>query len=370
MHMTADPAIPPSGPLSLHEWFDSRAGLRQMFLAQCKWPAGALEPVGEDCAFRRYFRLRNRERSVILMESVPTGAVMATPGHNLVDFIRIAAWLRGHGLNAPEIYEADEKNGYILMEDFGDLSFKKAMEQGADRAGLYRLGTDVLIDLHGIDAAGLALPSYYQSHVHAGRRRVVDWYMPAVLRRKNPEGLAADYLAVWSAIEKNLPSCPQGFLHIDYHVENLMWLPDRKGPQRCGLLDFQGAMTGPVPYDLVNLLEDARMDIPGAIRRAMLERFCAALTPQDRAAFRSWYRVLATQFHCRVIGQFIRLALRDNKTRYLQNLPRLSAYIAQGLEYPLLAPLKEWFSAQGVDFKKVPAIDADRLRSLIRPDAF
>ncbi len=202
MQMSAHQVIQPSGHPTIQQWFDSRAALRQAFLTQCNWSGSALEPVGEDCAFRRYFRLRGQGRSVILMESVPAGAAMATPGHNLHDFIRIGSWLRARGLNAPEIYEADEKNGYILMEDFGDLSFKKALEQGVDSAALYQLGTDVLIELHNTDSAALALPPYYQSHVHTGRRRVVDWYMPAVLRRKNADGLAGDYLAVWDAVEK------------------------------------------------------------------------------------------------------------------------------------------------------------------------
>jgi len=163
---------------------------------------------------------------------------------------------------------------------------------------------------------------------------------------------------------------PQGFLHIDYHFENLMWMPEGKDMNRCGMLDFQGAMNGPVPYDLANLLEDARVDVPSHLREAMLDRFCEDMTPAEEDTFRSWYRVLATQFHCRVIGQFIRLAVRDGKMRYLQHMPRVAGYINEALTDPVLAPLKQWLDKHNVRFDKLPAVDAGKMQHVIRLDAF
>lgn len=321
---------------------------------------------------RRYFRLvRNDGGTAILMESVPDHDSRATPGHRIGDFIRIGGWLRDIGLRAPEIYAADEDNGYMLLEDFGDLSFKAALGRGMDPALLYGLATDVLIRIRRADAASvLALPSYYDSHVHKGRRRIVDWYAPILLGRRNPDGMAEEYLAVWDMIERSLPSCPQGFLHIDYHVENLMWTGG-KGPACCGILDFQGAMIGPVPYDLANLLEDARTDVAPELRRAMLDLYCAGMGAAERELFENWYRVLATQFHCRLMGQFIRLALALGKPRYLAFLPRVADYLREGLADPVLAPLAGWFRANGIVFDpgSLPHVDADAA-AFIRDDAF
>ena len=248
------------------------------------------------------------------------------------------------------------------------MSFKQAVSAGAIPEKLYGLATDVLARLRGNPR--IALPHYYDSHVHKGLIRVIDWYFPAVRGERNPDGLAGEYLAVWDEIERGLPPCPQGFLHIDYHVENLMWLPDRDGLARCGVLDFQGAMRGPLPYDLANLLEDARQEIPGALRAAMIARYCEGMSAEEREAFESWYRVLGTQFHCRVAGQFIRLALKDGKERYLQYLPLVTAYLREGLEHPVLQPLQRWFAGQGVGFEAAPVIDAAALKLLVRDDAF
>lgn len=356
----------------IQDWFDSRTSVREEFLTRTGWIGAQLSTIGEDMAYRRYFRLENTQgKTAILMEAVPDGSAFVTPGHNMNDFIRISNYLRGLGLTAPQVFETDLEGGYLLLEDFGDTSFKIALANGVDRQDMYALATDILKFLSlNAKSGDLALPEYYASHVHTGRRRLVDWFIPAQRGTQNPDGLVEEYLAVWDQIEKSLPPVTQGFLHIDYHFENLMWLHEGKGMARCGILDFQGAMNGPVPYDLANLLEDARVDVPSTLRDAMLDRFCEGMLQTEEDNFRSWYRVLATQFHCRVIGQFIRLAVRDGKTRYLQNMPRVGGYIHDALGDPVLAPLKLWLDKNNVRFDNLPVVDAGKLQKIIRLDAF
>ena len=356
---------------SIQNWFESREALRHAFLSQAGWEGCDIKTVGEDCAFRRYLRLDKQGKTALLMESVPDDSPQATAGHKIGDFIRIGQYLQGHGINTPDIYESDLENGYALLEDFGDCSFKKAGEQGQDIEELYNLAAELLAHLAQKTRRGdIELPSYYDSPVHQGRGRVVDWYMPATLERKNPDGLTEEYLALWQQIEETLPPCPQSFQHIDYHFENLMWLPDREGIQKAGLLDFQGAMWGPSPYDLANLLEDARVDVPHDLREAVLDHVTKTMTAEEEETFRAWYRVLATQFHCRVIGQFIKLALRAGKPQYMAHIPRVGSYLEQGLQAPLLAPLKDWFAGQGVTFTGVTVPDLAVIENFIRKDAF
>ncbi|MGB4107002.1 MAG: phosphotransferase [Alphaproteobacteria bacterium] len=302
-----------------------------------------LSPVGQDASTRSYSRIEKNGRTAILMDC-------SRGDHNLDDYIRIAGWLNEAGLSAPEIYEK-EKN-YLIIEDFGDLTFKKALAK-ENPGELYALAADVLNHLR---AAGSlpALPGYYDSNVHKGHRRVIDWYAPTVKHAKNPDGLAEEYLNAWAEIEKNIPPSPEKFIHADFHVENLMFLPGEKGLKRCGILDFQGAMKGPALYDLGNLLEDVRTDVPLAIQ----EKYA----PRDPA-----YRVLATQFHCRVVGQFIKMAAKDHKTGYLQYIPRTQAYIQTALQNPLLKPLKNFFDKNEITFDTKP--DLTNIKSFVRPDA-
>lgn len=332
---------------------------RQMFLNKHGWTID--KPVGRDSSIRRYFRVTKNGQSAILMETVPDGSEHATPGHSLMDFIVIDGWLDETGLKVPEIYEQDLENGYLLLEDLGDQCFRDAVRSGEDVTKLYEIGSGVLEHLS-LQDCPLNLPNYYDSHVHKRHRRVIDWYVPLKCQKQNDDGLTQAYYAAWEEIERYLPLCPQGFVHVDFHAQNLMWLPHEQGLKRCGILDFQGAMIGPQPYDLANLLEDARNDIPDEIK----DKALASLDDASRA----WFRVLATQFHCRVIGQFIKQAVVDENPQYLHHIPRLENYIDQGLQDPVLKPLKEFFAGQGINFSENADLDKlDELKLLVRPDA-
>lgn len=342
---------------------------RDSFLREQDCSEHSYSLIGEDWGPRRYFRipLKANNRTAILMESVADNAPESMPGHKISDFLRIGRALRAAGLHAPEIMAAREEEGLVLLEDLGGVRFYDALERGEEAAPLYRLATDVLVHLRKYFLNNtLNLPLYKDSHIHEGRRRVVDWYLPMALKRKNPAGLVQEYLAVWTEIEQNLPSCPQGFVHGDYHAQNLMWLPQETGLNRCGILDFQGALWGPLPYDLVNLAEDIRRDVPEDIRDDMMARYTQGMDGQGREAFSLWYRVIGTQFHCRVIGQVLKLALKGGKTAPLKNLPGIQAYLRAGLEYPVLRPLKDWFGGQGVDFNEA----LDLSDKFVSPDAF
>ena len=279
-----------------------------------------------------------------------------TAAADITDFIAIGTWLNSIGLNAPDIYE--QGRDYLVIEDFGSTTFKKAfaVEKSDD---LYALAVEVLDHLR-VQKNIPSLPDYYQSNVHKGRRRIIDWYAPLVRHEKNPEGFVEEYLAVWDEIEKSCSPGPEGFVHADFHLENLMWLPGENGIKRCGILDFQGAMHGPGAYDLGNLLEDVRIDVPVEIRDRYL-----AVYDED---FKARYRILTTQFHCRVLGQFIRLAAKDHKTGYLQYIPRVQSLIRQALQEPLLQPVKEFLDKNTISLEAQP--DLNNIRSLVAEDAF
>jgi aminoglycoside/choline kinase family phosphotransferase len=129
----------------------------------------------------------------------------------------------------------------------------------------------------------------------------------------------------------------------DYFADNLMRLEGRSGLKACGVLDFQDAVAGPPAYDVVSLLEDARRDLPADLVAAMLDRYRAPLTAQQRETFDLGYAVLGAQRHVRVLGVFTRLCKRDGKPGYLVHIPRLWRLLERSLRHPALAPVKDWF---------------------------
>lgn len=324
--------------------FDSR--IKDDFLSREGWGEAVQSPVGDDWALRRFFRLTREDETAILMQSVPDDDPRATRGHKLGDYVIIAKYLRELGLKAPDVYADDIANGLMLVEDFGDTSLHEVFQVEEDRLEDYYLkATDILIELYRkTESNSLGLKNYYDGHIHAARRFLVDYYLPTVTNEAADESIVEKYFFVWDEIEKTLPPVSFRFVHADFHPHNLMITNDE-----IGLIDFQGALWGPAPYDLVNLLEDARRLVPASIKHACKTRYLAALPEKEREGFDAWYTVLAGQFHCRVIGQAIKLA-GEGKPRLRDYVPVLESHLKQDLQSPLLRPLALFLADSGLDF--------------------
>lgn len=311
-----------------------------------------LEVMARDVSPRHYFRAHRQNGSTAIIMAYPSPDEKSLK--ELEGFIKISAWMAQRGLRVPALIAHDEAHAMAAFEDLGRTSFGKVLHGGLlSKDELYETAAEPLTIIRDIPATECEwLPSYYKSYIHYNRRDLVTYYAPLKTGKKSDDALMESYLAAWEKIEKSLPLCPMGFVHGDYHLENLMYIEGGKNPaERCALIDYQDAMYGPLPYDLVNLLEDARVSVPVDIQQRVLEHYCAPMNKEQEYAFRSWYRVLGTQFHCRVIGLFIKLAQIQGRDQYLVHVPRLQDYIAREIEDPILLPLKEWFAASGIDFK-------------------
>lgn len=319
-----------------------------------------LEALERDVSSRQYFRGKKDGKSVILMLYPEVNEEHRA---ELQNFIRIGEWLNTIGIKTPALYDLDEENIIAQFEDLGKTSFgKRLREKPEQQEALYTCAVDVLKRLSTATPPD-SLPAYRESRVHENRRQLVEYYIPLTRQKPDTPGMLQDYLAIWDGIENTLPPCPQGFIHGDYHLENLMWAERESGLKKCALIDYQDALYGNLPYDLVNLLEDARIDVPKDLRTAMIERYCQDMTSEEKTAFRQWYRVLGTQFHCRVIGLFIKLAVEQGRDAYLIHINRLQNYIGEGLKDPLLTPLKLWFEKEGVDFLPINDLHGDKIRT-------
>jgi aminoglycoside/choline kinase family phosphotransferase len=309
------------------------------FLKANGWNGAVPVPLAADASFRAYFRLRRGDDSAVVMDAPP-------PQEDVGPYVAVAAILRRLGLSAPEVLAEDRAKGFLLIEDFGDDTYTRLLQRGADEPALYTLAIDVLAALQHAAAGAPTpdLPQYDEERLLAEAVLLVDWYLPAVLGVPPSIALREEYLALWRAV---LPLACEPFRPTlvlrDFHVDNLMLLPGRAELRRCGLLDFQDAVVGPPAYDLVSLLEDARRDVPEALRRAMTGRYLAAFPDFDRADFARAAAILAAQRNCKILGIFTRLWRRDGKPAYLGHIPRLWRLVAQDLRHPALAGVARWF---------------------------
>jgi hypothetical protein len=307
------------------------------FLARSGWEGARPVPLAADASFRRYYRVGGNGRRAVLMDAPP-------PQEDVAPYIAVSQILRRLGFSAPEVFAEDRAAGFLLIEDFGDDTYTRLLERGADEPALYTLAVDTLIELQrAVEARGSPdLPPYDAERLLAEAALLVDWYAPAALGEPLSDARRDEYLDLWRTLLPQAALPHDTLVLRDYHVDNLMLLPDRSGVQGCGLLDFQDAVCGPPSYDLVSLLDDARRDVPADLRWRMTERYIAAFPSLDRAAFLRSAAILAAQRNCKILGIFTRLWRRDGKPRYLVHLPRIWRLLEQELAHPALDPMARW----------------------------
>ena len=309
------------------------------FLDAAGWEGIMLVPLAGDASFRRYYRLCGRGRRAVLMDAPP-------PQENVAPYITVSGLLRELGLSAPEIFAEDRMRGFLLIEDFGDDTYTRLLDRGADEGELYALAVDTLVELQRAveirRVRGLPVPPYDAARLLAEAALLFDWYMPAALGALLSQDAREEYFDIWRSILPQAALLGGTLVLRDYHVDNLMVLRGRSGVRSCGLLDFQDAVSGPPSYDLVSLLEDARRDVGAELRRAVTERYLAAFPGLDRAAFLRSAAILAAQRNCKILGIFTRLWKRDGKPGYLAHIPRVWRLLEQDLGHPALAQLADW----------------------------
>lgn len=317
-----------------------RDGEIKAFLASAGWAGAGRRAMGADWSSRRYERLSRGGDSAILMDAPGAAAAQVPP------FVRVCGLLRGVGLSAPEIFAQDTEAGLLLLEDYGDATFAGLLEGGADPWPLYAVATDVLAHLHARFEVGGApdLPRYDAALFRDQVMLFADAYLPAATGKALAEGEREALAAAWDAVLPPALSVPQSLLLRDYHPGNLMQLP-RPGVRGCGLLDVQDAGIGPVSYDLLSLLEDARRDVPPAIQAAMLERYLGARPGLDRQAFAASYAVMGALRHARILGRVAQLAAGGRSAKQLAFLPRVWGQFAASLAHPALSPVAAWVGA-------------------------
>ncbi|MDF1716573.1 MAG: phosphotransferase [Antarcticimicrobium sp.] len=311
-----------------------RTALADSFLATTDWSQATRAPLAGDASNRRYERLTDPAtgQTAVLMDAPPDR------GEDVRPFTAIAHYLRDQGLSAPQILAEDAETGFLLLEDLGDALFARVLAADpTPERQLYEAATQVLITL--FDAPLPDLPSY-GPHLMAG--------LSGLAFSKYRMGIAGDdggaafarFLPRFEDVLRQTTGGRQVVALRDYHAENLIWLPDRAGPARVGLLDFQDAMLGHPAYDLVSLLQDIRRDVPAGIEIAMTELYISA-TGLDDHAFRTAYAVLGAQRNLRILGVFARLATDYGKPHYLALIPAVWAHLRRDLDHPALAPVAE-----------------------------
>jgi N-acetylmuramate 1-kinase len=319
-----------------------RESLKSEFLLLNNLSSAQKISLQKDASHRSYDRLITEDNSRFIVMDAP-------PEHEELDpFIKVAEYLASIGLSTPKIFAIDQTNGYLLLEDFGDdkytsiLQGKSSLSEDLSEEEIYSKAIDCLIHLHQSPIKNITLPMYDETKLIKESKLFVQYYLEIL----NSDHIDLNAQDEYTLIMKHLIEIGDSFAKVvvlrDYHADNLMWLNDRTGIAKVGLLDFQDALIGSPVYDLISLLEDARRDVSPNIVEKMINRYLQAFPRMPRKEFIAAYNIFAVQRNLKIVGFIARQASVYKNPRYLALLPRVWRHINNDLKHPLLLPLKKW----------------------------
>jgi aminoglycoside/choline kinase family phosphotransferase len=350
-----------------------RSKALERLLAETGFAGAERTPLAGDASTRRYERLKLGDRRAMLMDAPPsaeskpcppgaTPAERRTMGWNAtarlaasrVDaFVAVADYLEKIGLAPPAIYGADCEAGYAVIEDLGDDLYANVIPQGTDEIELYQEAGRVLAHVHSmppapsrLEGAGNAtwpLLDYDALALEVNADLFVEW-LPRAAEVHIDDAARARWEKVRDGLIVKALGFPRTFTIRDYHAENLLWLPEREGLQRVGLLDFQDAIRGWRGWDFSMLLHDARRDVSPDAHKAAIRAYLDA-SGASEAELQRELSVLGAINTMRILGIFSRLTSRDNKPRYLAFMPRMWGHLARTLEHPSLADARDFVNS-------------------------
>jgi aminoglycoside/choline kinase family phosphotransferase len=320
----------------------SRDELKIDFLNQHMLGAYNITPLQGDASLRKYDRITTKKYgNIILMDCPPTYC-------NVEPFINIALLLRVHDILTPNIIASDLTNGFLLLEDFGDVRVKDILTE--DQEHNYAIYTRIIHILQKVQNIKPDKLEYHTDNVLIdGIKTFTEWYIPIALNKQvlydnillekirlESKERALKFLEIWKhlltevAISKNVVALR------DFHVENLMHIDNKT----IGVIDFQDAQISHPAYDLVSLLQDARWQVSDALARKLLLDYHSMNNHISYNELLNIYHVLGTQRNLRILGVFARKALRDKDYNYLKFIPRVCNYLRVSLECPILHIVK------------------------------
>ena len=336
------------------------------FLEGTEWSEANWQFLQGDASTRSYIRLKNGASNALLMNAPPQPdgppirdgkpySQIAHLAEDMTSFVGVSNALIEAGLSAPKVHKYNIEEGVLLINDLGDNQlYHMITEEGANQQTLYETAIDILCELRCHPPKSMPvgdklyeLPALSNEALSIEAELVIDWYWPKLKNSQVTEEELALYQKVWEKSFDELKLNNNHWVLRDFHSPNLMHLPEQRGVKSLGIIDFQDAVLGSAAYDVVSLCQDARITVPEDVEQHLLTRYLETAKQKDssfdEADFLKCYAILGAQRASKLLGIFVRLAVRDGKTHYLAHIPRIWEYLERNLKHPHLNDIFNWY---------------------------
>jgi len=261
-------------------------------------------------------------KKIYRFKNLNTGKVVVDFSYNHNDylaFIEVNNFLSNINISVPIIFDTDHTKSIIFMEDFGDIRYDKLINS-IDLKEILINAVNSLIEIQNTQKPIInnILKQYDFSSFKIEIAEFVDFYLPI---NNISDDIADEFFNIWCQEFKNINFKWDSFVHKDFELINLMYLPKRKDHLKCGILDFQNAFIGFSGWDLFSLLENPRIYFNDKYNDELIEYFFNKT--KQNISFRDFliqYYFLNTARQTRIIGRWINLDKKNKNNNYSKYL--------------------------------------------------
>jgi len=277
-----------------------------------------LKKIKGDASFRQFYRKKNKDLSSIIVFAKKDKL------KNLIIYDSINRLLNKNKILAPRLYKENYKKNYIEIQDFGDETIFKILKKNNNKYNIFKKVIKVLNQIQLIKNTKIKnfkkknykVPKYDVKILVREANLFCDWYAKKELNKKDSKIFIKKFKRIVKKLTLQLKLKNDVFVHRDFHVSNLMLVNNQ-----IGLIDSQDALIGNKAYDLASLIDDVRLKTTKLLKKKIYKFYLNNQKKINKHKFKNDFEILSILRNLKIIGIFTRLAIRDNKKRYLKLIP-------------------------------------------------
>ena len=293
-----------------------------------------LKKISGDASFREFYRLKKGNKTSIIVQA------NKNKFKNLIIYAIINKILKENKINAPKLISNHYQNNMIEISDLGRKSFYKIILKKKNKFNLYKDLIKIIFKIQRIKIKKhyhlgkykLKLQKYSLQNLHKESDLFFDWYLKFISKNLKILKIKRILKKELNKIYRKIYFINNTFVHRDFHASNIMI-----NKKDFGLVDSQDAIIGNPLYDVASLIDDVRIKLPINLQNKLLEFYHSKskLKRENYQNLKNDYDILSVQRNLKILGIFVRLSKRDNKSTYLKYLPHTWSLINRRLKNPI-----------------------------------
>ena len=261
------------------------------------------------------------------------------------NFLKVYNLLSNIKISIPKIYWINNTNKHVFLEDFGNLRFDKILyKENLKKLLLIAIESLVVIKNEINLNHNYGLPIYNYKIFKSEIAEFVDYFYPFYRKKNMSEDLKEEFYTIWKTEYNLLDYSFTSFVHKDYNLNNLIYLPNRKNHYQCGILDFQDSFWGEDCWDIFSLLEDSRMLFNDKYNDFFINYYHSKTNKKNSIMeFYKKYHFFNSSRQTRLLGRWVKLSQRFNHNGYLDFINITNKRLYKSLQKPYMKKLKSFY---------------------------